>query len=173
LAIFVLLPESLSTEARQILTKNAQLKAEAGKRRDAVEREWENETPDVIERSDPFLATPRSMGGESTWSWVSQGGNGGASKRRKRALGRVKRFSRTAFHFLEPLAIFLPREKEDGYGKDWSLTIVAGAITCLSMMMVSQGGSWEKEIVADGLIRVSFLLRLSLLSTPTDGLQLR
>jgi hypothetical protein len=115
------------------LVKTAKLKKEAGKRRDAAEREWENETPQN-EIANPFLATPRSMGGESTFSRMSNDNN--RSKRNKKIMGNAKRAGRRMFSFLEPLVIFLPRERDDGNGKDWSLTMVAGAITCLSLMMV-------------------------------------
>nr|XP_019043904.1 hypothetical protein I302_07179 [Kwoniella bestiolae CBS 10118]OCF22834.1 hypothetical protein I302_07179 [Kwoniella bestiolae CBS 10118] len=43
--IVFLLPESLSSEARAQLAKNAKLAKEEASKRDQLEREWENETP--------------------------------------------------------------------------------------------------------------------------------
>lgn len=126
-----LLPESLSTEARVILSKNAKLAQQAVQRRDAAEREWENETP-AREIADPFLSAPTT--GESGWSRVS---NAGHSKLRKRAFGNGQRLGRRMFKFAEPLAIFMPRDKEDGHGKDWTLTLLGCAMFSLSMMWVS------------------------------------
>ena len=129
-----LLPESLSTEARAILSKNAHLARQAAIRRDTAEQEWENETP-AQEINDPFLARP-PMTGQSGLS--ARSSYIGHSKRRKRLLGRTKRFSRRIFAFLEPLAIFLPRDREDGHGKDWTMTKLGAASFSLSMMWASR-----------------------------------
>nr|XP_018261112.1 uncharacterized protein I303_06833 [Kwoniella dejecticola CBS 10117]OBR83270.1 hypothetical protein I303_06833 [Kwoniella dejecticola CBS 10117] len=43
--ILLVLPESLSTEARATLAKNASIAKEEAKKRDQLEREWEDETP--------------------------------------------------------------------------------------------------------------------------------
>ncbi|WWD19857.1 hypothetical protein CI109_104324 [Kwoniella shandongensis] len=117
-----LLPESLSSEARLALAKNVHLAKEAAARRDAAEREWEDETPPIGEEareSDPLL---------SGWSVAT---NAGHSRRRKRAYGTLKRSFRKIFKFLEPLELFLPREREDdgtesgrSRGRDWNLTFV-------------------------------------------------
>jgi len=122
-----LLPESLSSEARAILSKNAQLSREAAIRRDTAEREWENETP-AVEISDPLLSGPNMGCRVST---------AGPSKSRKRAFGNAMRLGRRTFKFLEPLAIFLPRERDDGVGKDWTMCLMGCTMVSLSMMMVS------------------------------------
>jgi len=122
-----LLPESLSSEARAILSKNAQLSREAAIRRDTAEREWENETP-TVEISDPLLSGPNMGCRVST---------AGPSKSRKRAFGNAMRLGRRTFKFLEPLAIFLPRERDDGVGKDWTMCLMGCTMVSLSMMMVS------------------------------------
>jgi hypothetical protein len=135
--LLFLLPESLSTEARQILTKNAALSREAKRRAHAAQREWEDETP-AVEQNDPFDANGT---GGSTWSRLSGvgGGAGGAghSKTRKRLMGNAKRAIKRALGFLEPLAIFLPRETDEYEGKDWSLTFVGMAMFMMSFIMVS------------------------------------
>ncbi|ORY31622.1 hypothetical protein BCR39DRAFT_525949 [Naematelia encephala] len=124
--ILLVLPESLSSEARVVLRKNAQLAAEANRRRDAAEREWEDETPDD-DRPDP-------LGAESAWSRVSFS-HAGHSRRRKRFVGNAKRMFRRFTMPLRPLAIFLPREREDGRpGKEWNLTWVGCALFLMSTM---------------------------------------
>jgi hypothetical protein len=126
--MFFLLPESLSSEARVILTKNAQLAKERARRRDQAEREWENETP-ANEPTDPLMP----IGGDSGWSRLSHAGH---SKRRKRLVGNLTRLLRSARAPLQPLAIFLPRERDDGT-KDYNLTAAGCAIFCASMLYVS------------------------------------
>lgn len=134
--ILFVLPESLSTQSRIILTKNAEIARANKKRRDAAEREWENETPAAAEVGDPLLAHA-----QSSWSLRSNGG-GVISKRRKRIYGRSRRFIKRAFHFLEPLGIFLPRDRRDDEdwdgrrGKDWNMTLVGVALFLMSLMMV-------------------------------------
>lgn len=158
-AVFVLLfsfllPESLSSEARQILAKNAALARDAAKRQDALDRAWENETPAAVEVTDPLLSTPvaggrprmygaavHNGGGggmESGWSRMSSFAPAppGASKRRKRLTGRVYRLARSLTKPFQPLAIFLPMEGEDGK-KIWGLTYIGIGQFCLSMLMVS------------------------------------
>jgi hypothetical protein len=123
--IIFLLPESLSSDARFILTKNAALSKEAARRRDEAEREWENEA------ADPLLASPN--GADSGWSRLSHAGH---SKRRKRLVGNMTRLFRRVTSPLQPLAIFLPREKDDG-GMDYNLTATGFAIFMVSMIYVS------------------------------------
>ena len=131
-----ILPESLSSDARTILAKNAALARDAVRRRDAAEREWENEAP-TIEVTDPLLGTSIPAG-DSGWSRIS---HAGASRRRKRFVGNMTRLFRTATKPLTPLAIFMPQEKEDGQ-KDWNLFWVGVASFTLSMMMVSSFPCW-------------------------------
>ncbi|WVF67324.1 hypothetical protein IAT40_002075 [Kwoniella sp. CBS 6097] len=130
LVIFIL-PESLSSEARLQLAKDAKLKRDEAARREAAEMEWENETPAVHdpsrqgEETDPLL---------SGWSRASFSGPG-VSKVQKKTLGRIRRTTKRLFGFLEPLAIFMPVDREDGRGRDWNLTLVGVAIFCSSMVM--------------------------------------
>ncbi|OCF34273.1 hypothetical protein I316_04226 [Kwoniella heveanensis BCC8398] len=126
LVIFIL-PESLSSEARLQLAKDAKLKKDEAARREAAEMEWENETPAVHgqgDETDPLL---------SGWSRTSFSGPG-ASKVQKKTLGRLRRTTKRLFGFLEPLAIFMPTDKENGKGKDWNLTCVGVAIFFSSMV---------------------------------------
>ena len=133
-SILFLLPESLSTQSRLILSKNAEIARTKKRRQEQLEREWENETPQV-EASDPFLSASAGNNGESGWSRIT----GGGSKRSKKFYGRSRRSIQRLFGFLEPVAIFLPREREEGSwqkGKDWNLTFVGIAVFLGSMLMV-------------------------------------
>ena len=74
-AFLFLLPESLSSQARAMLSKQAVLESEAAARREVAEREWEAETPGVIaDESDPLLTanTSASEPGSSTFTSVSR-----------------------------------------------------------------------------------------------------
>lgn len=155
--MFFLLPESLSSEARVILTKNAQLAKERARRRDQAEREWENETP-ASEPADPHMP----IGGDSGWSRLSHAGH---SKRRKRLVGNLTRLLRSARAPLQPLAIFLPRERDDGT-KDYNLTAAGCAIFCASMLYVSPIPTSPALTV-----RVSSKSKRSTRSTPMAGLR--
>lgn len=138
-----ILPESLSSEARSILAKDVRTSMETAKRREAAERQWENETPS-LEISDPLLVTPRT--GESGRTGVSVAGR---SKYRKRAAGNARRLVRKMFQFLHPVAIFLPRDREDGNGKDYTMTFMGCALFCMSMMYVSAFFASKKGSRAD------------------------
>lgn len=142
--IILVLPESLSKEARTILKKTAKIASDAQKRQDTLAREWENETPAAgPEIADPFLtATPGSTSGVSEserpgWSrrFSMSAPNAQSSKRHKKFAGLLRRTFRTATAFLQPLAVFLPTEKEDG-GKDWNMTVTGAALFAMSFMMV-------------------------------------
>ncbi|WVQ75612.1 hypothetical protein IAR50_005241 [Cryptococcus sp. DSM 104548] len=135
--ILFLLPESLSSEARVILTKNAALAKDAAARREAAEREWEDEEAgddaspraagDGARENDPLL---------SGWSFVSATN---PSRRRKRFTGNVRRTIRKTFSFLHPLAIFYPRTEEDAWTgkekKNWNMTFVGMGLFCMSLLM--------------------------------------
>ncbi|OCF61558.1 hypothetical protein L486_01210 [Kwoniella mangroviensis CBS 10435] len=125
--IVFLLPESLSSQARLQLAKNAKLAKEEAKKRDQLEREWENETPfppDGVEgESDPLL---------SGWSRISN--NAQASKARKRTIGNFRRLMRKVFGFLQPLSIFIPVKKEGERHRDWNLTVVGAGLFFMSMV---------------------------------------
>ncbi|WVR09622.1 hypothetical protein IAU60_006694 [Kwoniella sp. DSM 27419] len=135
--IVFVLPESLSSEARVQLAKTAAEKKQEALKRDAAEREWEDETPSIpINQDDPSRAPTETDPLLSGWSRVSISGvaGPGASRRKKRAWGNARRLVRKALGFLAPLAIFLPTDLEDGSGKDWNLTVVGIAIFCMSMV---------------------------------------
>ena len=132
-AIFLILPESLSSDARAHLKKIAKASKEKRKRRDALEREWENETPEAIETTDPLITTSPSQRPlvRPTVSFV------GPSRRRKQLIGRSKRFVRRTFKFLQPLSIFAPQERPDGSGKNYNLTMMGIGLFVNSCLAVS------------------------------------
>lgn len=134
--LFVL-PESLSSEARlelKTLRKDARARSAA---KDALDREWEAATPNAMEdETDPLLASPQA--GTSGWASLANATHAGyQSKRRKRLAGNFRRLLRRMFAFARPLGIFLPREREDGRGKDWSLTLTGLAMFLGSILFVS------------------------------------
>ncbi|RXK40819.1 hypothetical protein M231_01878 [Tremella mesenterica] len=124
-----LLPESLSSDARNVLKKNASIAKEQAIQRDEQEREWEDETPAIASESDPFLIPSNNSDGRRL-SFA----NSGHSKRRKRLVGSTKRLLRRATGFVEPLSIFLPRKVEGKRGRDWNLTLMGGTMFLMSMM---------------------------------------
>jgi hypothetical protein len=117
--ILFVLPESLSSESRQILSKNADLARAAARRQDALDREWES-TP--RHRGDPS-ETSALLQNDSTFSRIS-GTDATHSRRRKRFTGTVRR------------VFFAPRELEDG-SKDWNLTKVGAGMFVLGLLYVS------------------------------------
>jgi hypothetical protein len=146
-AIFVLLilfvlPESLSSESRQILSKNAELAKAAAKRQDAIDREWES-TP--RHRGDPSERDPL-LQNDSTFSRIS-GTDATHSRRRKRLMGNARRVTRSLFSFLKPLTVFAPRELEDGR-KDWNLTKVGAGMFLIGCLYVSTTQVCKEETSA-------------------------
>jgi hypothetical protein len=134
--ILFILPESLSSESRQILTKNADLAKAAAKRQDTLDREWES-TP--RHRGEP-TENDALLQNDSTFSRIS--GTGAThSRRRKRLVGNLRRATRKLFSFLQPLTIFAPRELEDG-SKDWNLTKVGAGMFLLGLLYVSLASSF-------------------------------
>jgi hypothetical protein len=131
LMILFVLPESLSSESRQILSKNAELARAAAKRQDAIDREWEA-TP--RQRADPSERDPL-LHNDSSFSRVT-GTNVTHSRRRKRLVGNARRTFRKVFSFLQPLTVFAPRELEDG-SKDWNLTKVGMGMFLMGCLYVS------------------------------------
>lgn len=141
LLILFVLPESLSTESRQILKKTADVAREAAKRQDAADREWESvpkrAAAAAAGSSSGTEATERDhlLQNDSSFSRIS--GNGvNHSRRRKRLVGNARRILRRMFAFLQPLSVFAPREMEDG-GKDWNLTKVGAGMFLIGCLMVS------------------------------------
>lgn len=166
LMILFVLPESLSSESRQILSKNAELARAAAKRQDAIDREWEA-TP--RQRGDPNERDPL-LHNDSTFSRVS-GTDATHSRRRKRLVGNVRRVFRRLFAFLQPLTVFAPRETEDGT-TDWNLTKVGLGMFLMGCLYVSSYIKSSSMLVIL-TIRVSFQRRLSLPCIIMAGLPLR
>lgn len=143
--ILLVLPESLSTEARSILRKNAKLASDAQKRQDTIQREWENETPAPADVGNPFEASAAEGGigdgGRPSWSRrFSVGVVGGPaqeqSKRSKKIRGWLRRTFRKGTAFLQPLEVFMPKEGEDGK-TDWTMTVTGAALFMMSLLYVS------------------------------------
>lgn len=124
--MLLVLPESLSKEARTILVKNAKLASEAQRQQDSLAREWENETP-ARESEDPFT----TQAGESGWSLRQ----GPTSRRQKKVVGMLSRGFRKSTAFLRPLGVFMPTRTEEGR-LDWNMTITGAALYLMSFMMV-------------------------------------
>jgi len=138
--ILFVLPESLSSESRQILSKNAESAKAASRRQDAIDREWES-TP--RHRGEPS-ERDALLQNDSAFSRIS-GTDATHSRRRKRLMGNARRVTRSLFSFLRPLTVFAPRKLEDGR-KDWNLTIVGAGMFLIGCLMVSaipvrEGGS--------------------------------
>lgn len=119
---FIILPESLSSEAREALGKMVRARALKASRREQSEIEWERED---------HIPT-----GGSAWHPISRLTKGTYSKRVRGSLNRLRR---RLFGFLTPLAMFLPKTKEvpDMHGgyvikRDWNLTLVVVAGFCAS-----------------------------------------
>lgn len=177
LYILLILPESLSSEARAILTANAKVKAAARKRKEAAEREWEDTDAVPASNSDGAADESTSLLGNDaagassrspklqhrasrmSFGAISLSGDPSThSKRRKRWTGNAKRWMRTLTRPLQPLEVFVPTEKQDGRGRDWNMTFVAGAMFMMATLMVSPLKRWDQNhacgivwwIVADG-----------------------
>lgn len=141
LMLFVL-PESLSSDSRQILKKHAEEAREAAKRQDALDRQWEATPAKAAARAAGAGAgTEREplLHNDSTFSRISTSSNNAAgvnhSRRRKKIVGNAKRTLRRVFAFLQPLTVFAPRETEDGR-KDWNLTKVGAGMFLIGCLMV-------------------------------------
>lgn len=139
LSYILILPESLSSDSRQILKKNAELARANAKRRDELDREWEA-TPVAAARaaanSNSNMATERDplLANDSSFSRIS-GSNVNHSRRRKKLVGSFRRTFRKTFAFLQPLTVFAPRELEDGR-KDWNLAKVGVGMFLIGCLMV-------------------------------------
>ena len=159
LYILLILPESLSSEARAILTANANVKAAARKRKEAAEREWEETDAHLSTPEPPAYSSPSSpstpagaarqasqtqstpllqhRASRMSFGAISLSGDPAThSKRRKRWTGNAKRWVRTLSAPLQPLEVFMPTAKEEG-GMDWSMTLVACAMFLMATLMVS------------------------------------
>lgn len=135
--ILFVLPESLSSESRQILKKNAEAARENSRLKDAADREWESMPVRAVRAAaserDPLLQN------DSTFSRIS-GTGVNHSRRRKRIMGNARRVLRRMFAFLQPLSVFAPRETEEGV-KDWNLTKVGAGMFLIGCLMVRRFGS--------------------------------
>lgn len=149
--ILLVLPESLSAEARGVLRKTAKLAKDARKHRDALEREWENETPALAdaERPDPFLSAGANAGhsaparASAPPAWqrrFSISANETSTKREKRMRGYIRRAFRKSTAFLQPLAVFMPTQKEDGVW-DWNMTATGAALFMMAILFVSSSSA--------------------------------
>lgn len=139
LAYVFVLPESLSSESRQILKKNAALARANARRQDELDREWEslpaasaraaaNPTSRPATERDPLLHN------DSSFSRISSS-NVNHSRRRKKLVGNLRRLVRKTFAFLQPLTVFAPRVLEDGR-KDWNMAFVGMGMFFLGCLMV-------------------------------------
>ncbi|OXG79438.1 hypothetical protein C349_04385 [Cryptococcus neoformans var. grubii Br795] len=148
--VLFLLPESLSSDARLILAKNARLEEDAAARREAAEIEWEDEAP-VLPR---MRVNERGEYGENEEDplindrSLRSNGMGRQSKRRKKMVGTIKRLGKKAIAFLAPLGIFLPKivkENGDGDGdgeirvggrvrREWNMTVMGMGMFLMSML---------------------------------------
>ncbi|CDZ97519.1 Predicted transporter ADD1 (major facilitator superfamily) [Phaffia rhodozyma] len=121
--VLFILPESLSTGAKDSLAKMARVREHEIQNQEELERRWEEE-----EEEDDVLA------GNSGWSRLS-----GVVQTRaaKRSRGVIRRLVKRVFGFLSPLAIFLPVvDENDPKGrKNWNLTFVAMGLSFLMFMM--------------------------------------
>ena len=89
-----------------------------------MQREWESQPAD----------TSYEDAGASGWSFASHAGH---SSGRKRATGTIRRTLKRMVAFLEPLSVFLPRDRTDGHhGKDYNLTLLALVLFCCSLNFV-------------------------------------
>ncbi|CAK9787407.1 unnamed protein product [Cutaneotrichosporon oleaginosum] len=95
-----LLPESLSSDSRDILRKRAKVASAAQRERDAVERAWEHDGDGV----------PND--GDSSFSRIAAPVRGNRTARR--AMGFARRIGRRAVLPLQPLGVFWPQKDEDG-----------------------------------------------------------
>lgn len=167
--ILFVLPESLSSESRQILKKNAEVARENARLKDAADREWES-TPvkavrAVANERDPLLQ------GDSAFSRIS-GSDVNHSRRRKRLVGTARRILRRTFAFLQPLSVFAPRETEDG-GKDWNLTKVGAGMFLIGCLMVCTLQVRTTASVLTASCRDYFLRKPNLRCTTMAGHQPR
>lgn len=122
-----LLPESLSSEARAVLTKRAAAAREAARQAEAAQRRWE----DLGDDSDEEDARDAAAA-DSSWSRIS------ATPRRtrtaRRAVGAFRRAFVRVFGFLRPLSVFLPSENDDGT-TNWNLTFMGVFVFFTSMLI--------------------------------------
>jgi len=181
----LLLPESLSTEARDFLKKKAKTARQAAKAKEQLELDWENESPSLAQPDDPLLShmaganygstlhPQDDTGAESGWSRISNNG-GGRSKRMKRFIGRFRRLAKRSVAFLEPMAIWLPRTREDGRGKDWNMTAMGVILASVSMLWVSRNSAGHAvAYLLIFLVRVCCKSKPNTVSSRMVGRQLR
>ncbi|KAL1410824.1 hypothetical protein Q8F55_001767 [Vanrija albida] len=127
LLIRFLLPESLSSEARAVLTKRAAAAREAARQAEAAQRRWEDYGDDSDEEDVRDAAAA-----DSSWSRIS------ATPRRtrtaRRAVGTFRRAFARVFGFLRPLSVFLPSENDDG-STNLNLTFMGVFVFFTSMLI--------------------------------------
>lgn len=135
LVVFVF-PESLSKEKRE-KSKKKDAKGNKGKQR--ARNDDEETVGGVVEESLPILQMPVGNGAASSDEEESSASSSSVS-----LAPRQEEQSRqgTLTKFLSPLAVFLPVTVLDPYGlgrkrKDWSLTLLAGALFGVMLATVS------------------------------------
>jgi hypothetical protein len=138
LVIFIalVLPESLSHEARHALGQAVSAKKNALAEREAAERAWEEESDAEVDEPDVNA---------SGWSRIS-GVTAKSSRSKRRFHGRMKRLRRRMFAFLSPLRLFIPKTKvvEEGgrvlVRKDYNLLLLVMTMALITSVMVSRVG---------------------------------
>lgn len=115
-----LLPESLSSDSRDILKKRAKAAKAAARERDAAERAWELEGD----------STPHE--GDSSFSRLAAPVRG--SRTGRRAVGFALRVGRRAILPLRPLGVFWPQRGEDGH-KNYNLLLMGVLHFIIANMM--------------------------------------
>ena len=117
LLLVTVIPESLVLEARAYLRDKAKHDQTAARRREELQRLWDEDSAD---------------GGPSSSS---------VARRFQMILNvllkPIRWARRRLFGFLEPLSVYRPRSKADGHGKDWSLTFLGLAWFCYSLNWAS------------------------------------
>jgi hypothetical protein len=149
--VLFILPESLSASAKSFLSTAAAERKRTQAEQEELERRWEEE-----DTADEDAAA--AAAGASGWSRMSGMGHTALGGRKGR--GKLRRFAKRAFGFLEPLEIFMPKPDEnDPTGrKDWNLTFLAIGNAILMTTMVSRSLCASTRAFARSLADATTLL---------------
>ncbi|WVO17128.1 hypothetical protein L204_104818 [Cryptococcus depauperatus] len=122
--IVLFLPESLSSQARLILSKKALLAKQAAERAETIGREWGDEVPEVPNSEPNPTLNEANL---SLSGWFSS--NSTHLRGCKHIIGTLRRLLKHTFSFLDPLSIFLPKVVKNPWSRrktrDWRMTLVA------------------------------------------------